>query len=529
VLKHISDVKKFGSLWFLYGLLLFLSIHFFASSIGWIIGQLIQPEHRFSQISLLILLVVFIYHLSNFKHSSQWQLNSYSPAVFAFIIASSLFLLNEKTLEINIFSATFTLLAYYSLLGLFIESLAWRRGSIIALLIILLLPFGDYFDVFFGFPLRLFTAQASSDLLLALGYTPQSIETFIALDNQLLFVDISCSGIHGLWSGMIFFILLTCLEHKKITPIWMLTLVLFLLLIIVMNVFRISIMVLLEVVLQQFQFATLVHNSMGIIGFSIACMMGWLLLLGLKTDKQGNRQVVNKISQSEPNRLLLGLLIVILVVFNFFLISHDNQSKNQFDTQNKRDHGTENSTLVSPYFPKWWSYKIISLNQQEKDFFPRQGAYAQKFQFNWQQKLSGSVVFVNTYYWKAHHDPINCFQAQAYTLLSDNVISIANVARGSKKEVEPFMIHQLHLVKGNKKYHAYYWFQSERQQTADFSQRLFADIVDSLRGNKQMWTMVSLLIQETNENSYNEEKQLLVELASISNVMQTKVRKTNEK
>ncbi len=494
----------FQSLWLNHGLLLLLSIYLYSSPIHWIFIQLTQTEHRFSQISLFLLLVFVIYQVILANHSTKQaslnatklQLNLNPLAITGFILMGCAFLLNESFFAINIFSAVCAITAFYALLGLFINQYSWQRGLLYAIIFLLFLPFGDYLDVFFGFPLRLASAEVASDLLMVLGYAPQNIQTLIELDNQLAYVDLSCSGIHGLWSGIGFFVLLTWIEQKAIGLRWLGIFILFLILILSFNVLRITLMVMIDVILQQSQLAELLHNSLGIIGFAVACLSAWLMISQLIPNRSEIERV--KIKQNSKGRLskyhILAswLLSVIASGFIYFYTPVAKETMPVYNTMPK-------------FSDNWYERKIL-LNSQEKSFFPRQGAFAQKFSFNHYQQIPGSLVFVNTLYWKAHHNPSLCFQAQGYTLLNEK----------TRRFDHEIMVKELELNKDGKAYKAYYWFQSKEEQTADFSQRLFSGFLAQIQSFKQPWTMVSLIVQRTNALNVENEIRLIWELSEIT-------------
>lgn len=504
--------------WLSPGLLSLLMISLFLNVLDWIFFQLIQPEHLFSQMALISLITFLLYQIYYSEFRPEFQIN-YNPwAISLLVLAGGLYVLNEHYLAINIFSATFSIFAFYAFLGLFINFNVWKRGLLFTFIFILLLPFGDYIDVFLGFPLRLASAQMASDLLSQLGFNVENVKTLIELDNQLTSVDLSCSGVHGLWSGMIFFVLLTWIEHKAINIPWFILFLFFLILISVVNVLRIVLMVIMESVFHQFQFAALVHNSLGIIGFAMVCIIGWLLLSLIKTHVNSREIKCAKKMYSENRMWRKNSFVLWLLVLVFFCYNLINTPMIKVSVP---------ISTSSPIFQAKWNEITIPLNAQEKSFFPRQGAYAQKFQFDWHNKVPGSVVLVNTFYWKAHHDPKNCFQSQGYKLLDDKILQISNstlnqMSEGglSEKNSKQFLVRKLFLTKANEHFTAYYWFQSHTQQTSDFSQRLFADIFSSITEpeevrHKKTWTMVSLLIKDMSASKQENEQALLNELSEI--------------
>jgi exosortase O len=468
-----------------------------------------RPEHRFSQIALLVIIALIIYRLFFSQRRIDFCLSMNPLATGLLLISGSAFLLNEYFISINILSAVCALIALYALLGFIIEQRSWNKGMIFMMLAILFLPFGDYLDVFLGFPLRLASAQAASDLLVALGFDPKNTQTLIELDNQLTYVDISCSGIRGLWSGLGFFVLLTWIEQKAISLYWWLVLVIFLLLIFTLNVLRVTAMVLIGDHLHLPLDMDMIHNSLGIIGFAFACMSGWLLLAPLKIQAEpevGHQQTLCSIPAPAPtqqNIILPWLLVVAVIIFNLL-----------YTPMHKR-----NVTMprVNPEFSNNWYQQAIPLNAQEAKFYPRQGAYAQKFNFNYEQSVAGSMVLVNTLYWKAHHDPRNCFQAQGYNLLDDRSRRfVVNSSSGQGGPSKHTLLKQLELSREGKRYRAYYWFQSQNQQTDDFSQRLFSDLVSQVSKVAKPWTMVSLIVEHKSVSNSDNEQQLIHALSDLT-------------
>jgi exosortase O len=432
------------------------------------------------------------------------KMNNWTTALL--VISAGIFLLNEQFIAINIFSAVCALIALYALLSFFIEQTIWKKGLLFMLLAILFLPFGDYLDVFMGFPLRLMSAQAASDLLVALGFEPQNTQMLIELDNRLTYVDLSCSGIRGLWSGLGFWVLLTWLEQKSISWYWWLLLVVFLALIIALNILRITAMVLITDLSLAPQYMDMLHNALGIIGFAFACMLGWLLLVPLKSQSEVKAPLAKAAPQASVSHaqsvvawLLAGVMIGFYLIYSPMLKT------------------TLDSTQLIPEFSRQWHHQAIPLDEQEAEFFPRQGAYAQKYRFHYQQEIEGAMILVNTLHWKAHHDPKNCFQAQGYNLLDERSRRVAAPSSSiNPKDSQTILLRQLELSRDGRRYRAYYWFQSPDQQTADFSQRLFWGLFSRVTERQKPWTMVSLNVTQDSVGHSHTEQQLLLALSELT-------------
>ena len=305
-------------LWASLTILIVLSLLLFFPAFSWMFDAFTSQEHRFQLIGIMMLVAYLVYKQVENRTAHNWQLTlqlRITP-IFLYLNSSLAFVLNEYFLDIHILSATFSVLAFYALYGLFTSHTIWLKGFIPTLLLIVLLPFGDYLNVYLGFPLRLFSAYMTADTLTALGYPSMSSETIIVLENRYSNVDLSCSGIKGIWSGLAFFVLLSLIENKSIGSSWFWRLALFLLALIAANILRITILVLLGSQFSYFEFADLIHEMLGIIGFTFACLFGWGLLLTQKTRLTSSRKTPRIKDPINRPQLTLLLLIISVAVMN---------------------------------------------------------------------------------------------------------------------------------------------------------------------------------------------------------------------
>ncbi len=260
--------------------LFFSSLYLFWPSLSWMGQQITTQQHRFQLLGMVVLAGVTTYRMiTSTSHTVPVRFVLNTRPFLVFVFGCVAYLLNERYIGIQVFSAAFCIVAMYGVWGFYTDIAKWHQGAVPVILLVLLLPFGDYLDVYFGFPLRMFSAQTASDMLAGLGFSTVSRDTLIVLENRFANVDLSCSGIKGLWAGLEFFMLLSWLETKSITVHWLWRLLCFSSVLIAMNIFRVALLVLLGLGFDQMAFADLVHRSLGILGFAFACLVGWGLLL----------------------------------------------------------------------------------------------------------------------------------------------------------------------------------------------------------------------------------------------------------
>ena len=449
----------------------------FWPSLTWVGQQLASPQHRFQLMGMLVLSGITVYHLvSSAKPRPPLRFAVKSRPLVVFTLGCMAYLLNERYLGINVFSAAFCIIALYGMWGFYNDTAEWRQSTVPAVLLILLLPFGDYLDVYFGFPLRLFTAQVAGDLLSSMGFSTISSDTLIVLENRYANVDLSCSGIKGLWAGLEFFVLLSWIEKKAITAHWLLRLLCFSGVLMAMNIFRVVLLVMLGLGFDQMAFADLLHQSLGVLGFAFACLIGWGLLLTTPSQNvpytNTESHFVSNIDHHRPAHYVNWLLMLLPISLCFL---HTPLPKQVYPTSN---------SSINVLLPDDWNAQEIALSKQEAEFFPRNAAAAEKFTFQRNRTLQGSVMFVSTEYWKAHHEPKNYLIADGHHITKDKSVRLS-----SDKTLRV-----LNLTHQGRSLTALYWFQTTTHSTDDFSARLFASLWD----RRQPWVMVSVILDTPN-------------------------------
>lgn len=365
------------------------------------------------------------------------------------------FLANEYFFDFSIVSGSCALLALYAWLGYFTDKLMWRRAFLFVILLILALPFNTHLEVFLGFPLRIYTAEWVSQIMQWLGHSTMRTQTIILLENQATNIDLPCSGVKSLWTGLLYFFTMSLFLRTKVGLRWFFVLPLFLGLIVAVNFQRVFILAFLN--LQGFSETVLdvIHIPLGLLGFLLACAIGAFLL-----KRCGNYKSCAAVSPGEPVGHWVPIALLLVAIFIY--------------TPRPAQAVGSQEVLIS--FPQSFEITELELGFKEADLFRRHGVVsAQKYQFRWEE-LSGSMLFVYSHNWRTHHHPEQCLEAAGN-----------QVAKSSAILVEPgFSVRELQLKDGRS---AYYWFQSRQEITDDYTRRLWSGL-----SAPTGWVMVSMIL-----------------------------------
>ncbi|MCP4534181.1 MAG: hypothetical protein GY831_23525, partial [Delftia sp.] len=169
-------------------------------------------------------------------------------------------------------------LASYGLLGLWMQPRRWRQGLPAVLLLIGCLPFGEHMQTFVGYPLRILTAAIVRDGLSATGVASIGVDTILVFENGVSQVDLPCSGIKSLWTGMLFLVAATWIERRRLNLRWLLVALALGGLLFVANVARVGVLVVVGQVAGWRLTAEMLHVPLGVLGFIAACAAAVALL-----------------------------------------------------------------------------------------------------------------------------------------------------------------------------------------------------------------------------------------------------------
>jgi exosortase O len=379
-------------------------------------------------------------------------------------------------ISIDQISVLLFLLGSYGLLGLFIAPSHWRKGLPVAAIAACVIPFSLQFTSGLGFAVRVLTSHIVEYLLTVGHIAAVSSHDIIVLENGIAHVDLPCSGLRSLWTGTLFLLLATWLEKRQLGLRWLLVYIACLFLLIAANVGRVMLLVLTTYVLQQPQMAQILHTPFGLIGFTSACGLTWLMLRLVpqhhtqKSVSLPKQNLQPEIRDSHPVSLPANIILVISIVL-LTLLPRPSLA------------AVEPISLAAIHWPAQVKLQPLPLTATETEFFSNQtqvktvNAEKNRFQFG---TLSGSMLLVSSTSWRSHHAPELCFVGNGFKV---NQMTQASLA-------PDFPVRWLSLQDGTMS--ATYWFQSRTQTTDEFLSRIWSDLSRQSRA----WVMVSILFDQ---------------------------------
>ncbi len=430
-----------------------------------------REDFRTNQILLLGILVLLVMQMR--KEQFQFPFLQAPrlvrlPLLFA-LGGSFLFLLVERFLDVNTIAASLFGLATYGLLGLWMPAARWRQGFPVALLLIGVLPFGDHMQTFIGYPMRIFTAYLVQHGLLATGIKSVGVDTILVFENGVSKIDLPCSGVKSLWTGLLFLLAATWVEKRPLSLRLGFIALLLAVVLFIANMARVAILTIVGPVFGWTLLAEMLHVPLGVLGFILACVVV-VYLLRLAPTKEN---VASATPTLENNAQLaqppwLSPLLIIMLVLMIFAYAPRPQS---------------GLTYASPTwdFPTPLHTEAMPLQPDELELLTRDGAESanrQRFQIG---DLSGTMILITSKTWRAHHRPERCFEVYGLSLEDSRTYLVGNQVP----------VRFVSLGDGN--YHsllsAAYWFQSPHQITDDYATRMWAD----LSPERERWVLVSVL------------------------------------
>jgi exosortase O len=361
------------------------------------------------------------------------------------------------------------LLGTYGLLGLWLAPGVWKRGLPVGMAIACLLPFGVQFGNGLGAPARIATAHVVEWILHQWRIAAISAGDVIVLDTGVAYVDAPCSGLKSMWTGTLFFLAATWLEGRQIGWRWLAIAVLNWGFLAIANTVRVLVLVLLIHVLQQPEWAEILHVPLGLAGFVTASLLAWLLLRSVPKAAQTKDFAAR---EHHLKKLNWRSLLVLSGAMLSMAIVPTIQSPQAIAA-------TDLAKLQ-------WSPSIqvqsLELTQPEQKFFASYpGVTTRKDRFSY-RNLEGDLVMVASPTWQAHHSPELCLAAMGYQVTPTiDRVTIPGAGR----------TRWLSLDRGKRS--AVYWFQSASRTTDDFISRFWDDVFR----RESQWTMVSIVFDRS--------------------------------
>jgi exosortase O len=441
----------------------------------WLILKMSLANGYLHLLALLGLLGLGVYRLRSMQDRWFHFPVLVHPGALIWIPASILYLFNEANVGFHTLSAALFIVFLYGLAGHFLATAIWRAVLLPMLLLILVLPFEHYLDIYLGFPLRLLSAEMASSLLKLTQLPLVTIESILLVDNKAAIVDLDCSGINSLWIGLIFYLLLTWIERFVIDLRWALIGLGFMGLLVLANVFRIVILVMLDQVLDLPELARLFHQSLGLLGFAISSLVIWWIMQHFAKKRWSNEPA--SASRTHHNPLAPYLLFTLIAIFASLYQPYQAVAKV--------------ATSHELVLPSAYHLRASKLTRQEEDFFVSNNSLAQKYMLDVPVNgkiLKASLVLVWSHAWKTHHVPENCYLSQGYSISDKGLWQIK-----PHYNVRYLMLNRPAMRSSTlQNLTGVYWFQSATHTTPDYSSR----VLDNLFHPGREWLMVSILWEQ---------------------------------
>ena len=447
-----------------------------------------RQEFRTNQIVLLAVCVLIVLQSRRGRFSltlsnlPQLQAPGLALAVsgsFAFVVA-------ERWLDINTLSAMLFGLATYGLLGLWMQPRRWKQGFPAALLLVGVLPFGEHMETFIGYPLRLITAGIASQGLGALGNPNVGVDTILIFESGFSQVDSPCSGVKSLWTGGLFLLAATWIERRPVNRRWLLVAVTFIGLLLAANLARVIILVLIGQIAGWRLLAEMLHVPLGVIGFVAACgaAMGLLRWSG---DPSAESASGHPAAAPRPRWLAPALAVLLLGLVLLYSPRPQPAAAASFEWE----------------FPAELVVQAWPLTPNEMNWLSAEGSLpvsATRLRFEWRD-LHGSLLFIASDTWRAHHHPERCFTVYGLEVL-ESQLHLVNA---------DFPLRWLTLNKARDPrplYSAGYWLQSAQRVTDDYSVRIW----DDMAPQPQPWVLVTVLFDNVKDPAETDSSELFVVL-----------------
>ncbi|MCK6552453.1 archaeosortase/exosortase family protein [Myxococcota bacterium] len=183
----------------------------------------------------------------------------------------------ERVVDVHLASAVLFGIGTWGLLGVFSAPTAWRAALVPSLLLVAVLPFGEQASTYLGFSARLVTARFVEHALAALGVAAIPANTVLLLESGVAYVDVPCSGVKSLWTGLVFFLAALAVERRRVDLRALAAGLAYAVLLFAANVVRVTIVVLLASA-ELTALADVLHEPLGLGGFAAASAAALALL-----------------------------------------------------------------------------------------------------------------------------------------------------------------------------------------------------------------------------------------------------------
>lgn len=469
-------------------------LHLFADTLRWLWHVPFSGDDRRLNVALLLVFgVLLTQRLRRLRAQSgplfSWPDRLSDPSRLA---ALALFLgpllacvllrhlVGESTL-----SAACFLLSVYGGLGLFLAPPHFRAGLSGMLLLIASLPFAALADGYMGLLARIFTAEIVQQLLSALHIAALPVSSILILERGIAHIDIPCSGLRGLWSGVLAYLLISWISRRQLGLVWLVGLLLMQALLLLANIGRVFLLVVLAHVASLPDLAEHLHMPLGLFGFALCVAFAFFYLRqvvvvrlsGPATDE--TRHPARMPQAADPTAKHGMWLVPALALVLFVLCASDARSHRRIDS----------AAAIPLDLPANLHHTPQPLTVAEREVFARFGAHAQKFRIP-----GGSLIVVqaNTLpAFRAHHPPEVCLLAAGLRIVTASSVEVAPGAQArllTLQDRPPSHASDVSTSDPLRQRSGIYWFQSAESTTPDIVRRILRQLI-----SRRPWLLVTMV------------------------------------
>ncbi len=403
------------------------------------------------------------------SHTGRLQPGVNNNATCLLLLCTILEIANQQTLQIQLLSAVLLIVTLHAYTGHLVDNRRWMATKWPVVVGVALLPLDFYLEPYLGYPLRLLSASVAQVIIQGIGFDAITSQSILLVENRASVVDLDCSGINSLWAGTVFFLLLSWLTRLAVGFRWWLLGLLLVVLLLCSNVFRIVVLVVLDVY-ELPGFSEIAHTALSALGFTVAILVVWKCAESLPKAESAAQVAVREDPALHWRWPLMPVIALLLIGASI--------------APNDNDRGSPVTHEI--VLPSSIHATPMALHAQEDRFFHFSGAHAQKYRLG-SEEHDNSVVLVSSSWWKAQHKPDHCLQAMGLVISNSRVITTGtHPVTGAIQAVTVLDLQDI----DNKPYTAIYWFQSTGVITADH----FSRVADSFAHGDRRWTMVSMLL-----------------------------------
>lgn len=391
------------------------------------------------------------------------------------LLTLALSLLNRRSWAIGSLEALLALAGAYSLAGLYIAPLAWRRAAIVLALLCLSLPVQDHVQDLAGFPFRVLTAAVVAQIMSLLGVPSLSQASLVLSAGSVAAVDYPCSGLRFLHAGSVFLGAVLLLGRVRRLRAGLCALG-FLLSLVLLNVWRVFCLVYLFGVLGLGETAERVHTALGAVGFTACCAaLLFVLRPSLKVAPLSSPSPPAAMTDQMPRvfapAALSGLIASVLCL----------DALPSVPRPGGRGPSVTAPALRIPDF----ALQPLPLEPLERDYYAQRGVEtAGKFALVEERTGEYSTLLVTVSVpWYVQHAPERCVRGSGRTIRSSDVLRPLEQPGTSS----PALVRRLVLDGGESS--LLYWFTDGREMVPDYGSRVWS----GLRGARRPWALIEVM------------------------------------